>query len=69
MNSRENEGGSIRLARQMKNFCEVISTCQLHDFGYVGQDFTWTRWFGDRGWIKERLDRAFVSTNWVSQVS
>uniref|UniRef100_A0A7N2KPM2 DUF4283 domain-containing protein n=1 Tax=Quercus lobata TaxID=97700 RepID=A0A7N2KPM2_QUELO len=67
MNSRENEGGSTHPARQMKNFCEVISTCQLCDFGYVGQDFTWTRRFGDRGWIRKRLDRALVSTSWVSK--
>ena len=67
MNSRENEGGSTHPARQMKKLCEVISTCQLRDFGYVGQDFTWTRRFGDIGWIKERLDRALVSTNWVSK--
>ena len=34
--------------------------------GYSGSNFTWSRRLGARGWIRERLDRAFVSTNWAA---
>ena len=41
MHSGEKEGGSSRPVRQMANFCEVINSCQLHDLGYIGLNFTW----------------------------
>ena len=34
--------------------------------GFVGPEFTWSRQLGARGWVRERLDRALVSTNWAS---
>nr|POE70780.1 hypothetical protein CFP56_32095 [Quercus suber] len=64
MHSGEKEGGSQRPLGQMKNFCEAINTCQFRDLGYIGQDFTWSKKLGSRGWIRERLDRAFVSVGW-----
>lgn len=59
------ERGSRCPASQMANFCEAINTCQLCDLGYIRQDFTWSRKFGNRGWIRERLDRALVSVGWT----
>lgn len=56
-------GGSTRPARLMEKFCEMINYCQLLDLGYIGQDYTWSRQFESRGWIRGRLDRALVSTN------
>lgn len=55
MHSGEKEGGSSRPMRQMANFCEVINSCQLHDLGYIGQDFTWSWRLRNRGWVRERL--------------
>ena len=67
MHAREKEGGSTRSAKQMEAFCDVINSSSLRDIGYKGQDFTWSRRMGNRGWIRERLDRALVSTNWASR--
>lgn len=56
-------GGSTRPARLMEKFCEMINYCQLLDLGYIGQDYTWSRQFESKGWIRGRLDKALVSTN------
>ncbi|KAL4627161.1 hypothetical protein ACB092_05G147900 [Castanea dentata] len=66
MHSGEKVGGGVRPDRQMRNFREAINRCNLRDMGYIGPDFTWSRRLGSRGWVRERLDRAFVSTNWTS---
>ena len=66
MHSGEKEGGNIHLEGQMKSFCEVINKCNLRDMGYSGSDFTSSRWLGSLGWVRERLDKALVSTNWAS---
>ena len=62
----EKLGGNPRPEWQMHQFCEVLNRCHLRDLGYIGSDFTWSRRWGSRGWIRERLDRAFVSTSWAS---
>ena len=49
----------------MRKFRETINRCRLRDIGYVGSDYTWSRRLGSRGWVRERLDRALVSTNWA----
>ena len=49
----------------MRAFREVINKCQLRDLGYVGSDYTWSRRLQSRDWIRERLDRALVSTSWA----
>ena len=49
----------------MTCFSNAVNESQLRDLGYVGQNFTWCQKFGDRGWIRERLDRALVSTGWA----
>ena len=45
----------------MRGFQEAINRCHLRDMGYVGSDYTWSRRLDGRGWVRERLDRAFVS--------
>lgn len=67
MNEGEKEGGSVHPAKQMEMFCEVINSCNLRDLGYIGQDYTWSKRLGNRGWVKERQDRALVSTNCVAR--
>ena len=69
MDSSEKGGGCTRPAKQMEAFCDAINTCNLRDMGYSGQDFTWSRRLGSRGWVRERLDRALVSTNWAARFS
>ncbi|XP_050251320.1 uncharacterized protein LOC126698256 [Quercus robur] len=50
----------------MKVFRDTIDICGLRDMGYSGSDFTWSRRLGARGWVRECLDRAFVSTNYAT---
>ena len=64
MHGREKEGGNICLKWQMKNFCEAVNQCNLRDIGYTRSNFTWCRRLGNCGWVRERLDRALVSTKW-----
>lgn len=61
----EKEGGNARHEGQMKLFWAITNSCELHDMGYSGSDFTWCRKLGARRWIHERLDKAFFSTNWT----
>nr|POE83547.1 hypothetical protein CFP56_48278 [Quercus suber] len=65
MHAKEKEGGGVRPEGQMRAFREVINKCQLRDLGYVGLDYTWSRKLGSQGWVRERLDRALVSSSWV----
>ena len=44
----------------------TIKQLNLRDMGYIGVAFTWSRRLGDRGWVRERLDRALVSSSWVT---
>ena len=53
----------------MRIFYEAINRCRLRDMGYVGSDYTWSKRLGRRGWVQERLDRAFVSTDWTAMFS
>ena len=64
MHGREKEGGNICPKWQMKNFCEAVNQCNLRDIGYTRSNFTWCRRLGNCGWVRERLDRALVSTKW-----
>ena len=65
MHAKEKEGGGVRSDGQMRAFHEVINKCQLRDLGYVGSDYTWSRRLRSRGWVRERLDKALVSTTWA----
>ena len=61
----EKEGGRIRPKRQMELFLEVINFCALKDLGYVGPRFTWLFQQRDGFQIRERLDRALGSSDWL----
>ena len=61
----EKEGGRIRPKRQMELFLEVINFYALRDLGFVGPKFTWLFQQRDGFQIRERLDRALGSTDWL----
>ena len=49
----------------MELFLEVINFCALKDLGYVGLRFTWLFQQRDGFQIRERLDRALGSSDWL----
>ncbi|XP_050290338.1 uncharacterized protein LOC126728582 [Quercus robur] len=61
----EKTGGGERPEWQMSAFRSAINRSKLRDMGCVGPEFTWSRRLRARGWVRERLDRALVSTNWA----
>ncbi|KAK1650518.1 hypothetical protein QYE76_068323 [Lolium multiflorum] len=61
----EKVGGAARPQSCMDNFKEALEVCELHDFGFVGDAFTWRNNSRDhKTYIKERLDRAVASEGW-----
>jgi hypothetical protein len=56
------EGGNPRPEYLMRNFRDAINDCNLADFGYTGNKFTW-----HRGLIRERLDWALTNGDWNIQ--
>ena len=65
MGMSEKKGGSNRPRRQMANFVEDVNWCGLKDIGFIGPNFTWLYERSDRSQIRERLDRALATTDWV----
>ena len=61
----EKEGGSMRAQRQMEIFVEAINQCSLREVDYVGPRFTWIYQCKDGEQIKERLDRALATQEWL----
>ena len=59
------KGGGHRTTKQIDRFCKAINCCGLRNMGFVGQEFSWSRKRGVYGWVRERLDKALVSTSWV----
>ena len=62
----EKVGGKLRLELQMNNFKATINRSKLRDLGYIGANYTWSRKLGERGWVREHLDRALVSLDWLT---
>jgi hypothetical protein len=55
---------SRRPERQMLDFREVLSHCDLHDLGFTGLPWTLdNKQAGDRN-VKVRLDRVVATTSW-----
>ena len=62
----EKEGGSDKPRQQMKNFIDTINFCRLCDLGFNGLKFTRTYHQGNGMQIRERLDRALATPDWVN---
>ena len=61
----EKIGGLDRDAKQMEDFRECFSRCELHDLGYFGQHYTWcNRHFRDQR-TKLRLYRMVANEAWM----
>lgn len=60
------KGGSDRPRQQMKNFIETINYCGLRDLGFTDPKFTWIYQQADGMQIKERLDRAMATPEWMN---
>ena len=61
----EKERGRIRPKRQMELFLKVINFCALRDLGFVGPKFTWLYQQRYGFQIRERLNKALGSTDWM----
>ena len=66
MGTFEKEGGSNRPKQQMANFVKAVNWCGLRDIGFTGPKFTWLYERSDGSQIRERLDRALTTTDWVN---
>lgn len=62
----EKEGGSLRPRKQMELFVSTIDTYGLRDMGFIGPKYTWLYQRSDRVQIRERLDRALATTDWLA---
>lgn len=62
----EKEGGSCRPRQRMGNFVDTINWCRLKEVGFVGPRFTWLYQREDGIQIRERLDRALATLEWLS---
>ncbi|KAL8479510.1 hypothetical protein ACS0TY_026419 [Phlomoides rotata] len=57
---REKVGGNVRPEGKMRAFRDCLDFCGLHDLGYVGHDFTWSKKQSGASIIQERLDRGWL---------
>nr|XP_023927289.1 uncharacterized protein LOC112038687 [Quercus suber] len=62
----EKEGGSDRPRQQMKNFIDTIDFCGFRDLGFNGPKFMWIYHRADGMQIRERLDRALATPEWMN---
>jgi hypothetical protein len=53
-----------RPERQMMDFREVLSHCDLHDLGFTGLPWTYNNNQGGRRNVRVRLDRGVANTDW-----
>lgn len=60
----EKWGGRARFEKQMEEFCEVLTACELRDLGYEGSPFTWCNNREKDGRIFERLNCFLANSLW-----
>uniref|UniRef100_A0A7N2M4M2 DUF4283 domain-containing protein n=1 Tax=Quercus lobata TaxID=97700 RepID=A0A7N2M4M2_QUELO len=61
----EKEGGGCRPTSHMARFSKTIDWCGFRDAGFVGPKFTWLYQKNDGTQIRERLDRALATEDWM----
>ncbi|KAB2071547.1 hypothetical protein ES319_A08G229700v1, partial [Gossypium barbadense] len=58
-------GGVEYPTRWLNGFRDCIMDCHLSKPQLVGSEFTWERGRGADSFVMERLDRAFMNSNWT----
>ncbi|KAF5462771.1 hypothetical protein F2P56_018752 [Juglans regia] len=66
LTNEEKEGATDIPFLQMERFRKALDVCELSDLGFNGSRFTWCNNREGRGFIRERLDRAFGNKDWPS---
>lgn len=61
----EKRGGIIRNENSFLMFRNFIATMEMGDLGFTGESFTWANNRKGEGFIQERLDRFFGSSDWL----
>jgi hypothetical protein len=62
----EHFSATKRNERQMENFRETLSDCNLHDLGYSGLPWTYNNKQSGRQNVRVRLDRAVADPSWTN---
>lgn len=63
----DKEGNVPHPLSLLEGFRRVIEDCQLIELKLKGGKLTWEKGRGTNGWVRERLDREFASTQWWSK--
>lgn len=63
----DKRGGRQYLTWLIKGFERCVEECNLHDLELEGYPYTWERGYGTESWIEIRLDRALVSSSFMTQ--
>jgi hypothetical protein len=50
--------------KQMRDFREVLSECDLHDLGYKGRPWTYDNKQSGQNNVRVRLDRGVADSDW-----
>jgi hypothetical protein len=61
----EHLSSTKRNERQMENFREVLSDCNIHDLGFTGLPWTYNNKQKGRNNVRVRLDRAVACPGWT----
>lgn len=66
LNSSEKLGGNPVDFQLSKLFNDTLIACDLYDFGFYGNKFTWANNQPNKVHIKERIDRFCATINWIN---
>lgn len=61
----EKRGGLVRPESSFQMFRNFIAAMEMGDLGFKGQSFTWANKREGEGYIQERLERFFGSSEWL----
>uniref|UniRef100_A0A7N2R6D1 Endonuclease/exonuclease/phosphatase domain-containing protein n=1 Tax=Quercus lobata TaxID=97700 RepID=A0A7N2R6D1_QUELO len=61
----EKVGGAHHSQNQMDGFRQIVNHCGFKDLGYCGPDYTWCNMKEGSNRISLRLERAFVTNEWL----